>query len=164
MKPGIVACSLLALCTLFFGFTPPKQTQKTFDAPQELSPALKKEADRFAERFKKIKQGIDKGDFTFREFDVMFRAMIDQTGEVLEDMGLYEAEWINLSKLKFELSRPTINTTCADCAYIVDVWVDGCLFGGGDTWMCFLLGEQRRCICETSFCGYDVKCLTGLEG
>ena len=129
--------------------------------PKEPSPAYLEKGKEFEDHFVKTVKAIRNGRVTFREFDSMWRAFLSRATEhpdpiLLIHMDLFEAGREKLSNVLGIIATRALqegDIGCGDCSAIVDLWVNGCLHGGGDVWVCFLDGEQFRCICENEVCG-----------
>ena len=160
-------CSIVASFTLLLAVTPLLATPKDhpkFAPPQDIAPEYAAQAKKFEERYPRIVQDIRATKLSFHDFDVMWKSLIGGKFQVLFQMGMYEAERADFSQVKATIDEQATATdiNCGDCWFVVNTWVDGCVWGGGDDWTCFVLGEQMRCLCENAACGYSNFC--NLEG
>ena len=111
--------------------------------------------------YPRLAHAVRKGKIDFKTFLFLRERGNDEADKLLQQLeeGTLDAGEL-VERVKQHTSAGDFHTQ-DDCEHSCDWWtqfyVDGCFDGGGDTWRCYILGEQFMCFCINGCTGYGYR-------
>jgi hypothetical protein len=117
-----------------------------------LAESMQRKGSTFEQNYPKLVRAIRKGKVQFPQFNRIWQGV--QANDVVIVGWAIKHEQDKLATKQFlkKIDKLLEQQACSDCLQMTDLVVIGCFAGGGDTWFCFLYGEQYMCVCRNALC------------